>query len=474
MTRGNLSTAGRITLGDRAHRGHDTDLEGISLSRATRLSTALVPALVLVAPLGIAAAAGTPAAAAATCDGKVPTIVAVAGVATTGTAGDDVILGTDAGDVIDGGAGNDTICGLDGRDTLVGGPGDDRLLGGLDGEYFPEDSYQGDLLVPGPGDDFVDLGDDPQSEDGSWDGPGEYDRVSYRDAAGPVSVDLSTGRATGEGTDTIVVPQWSGGIIGSAFDDVLVGSDVRDTLQGGGGDDRIFGRGGSDVIEPDRVGPVTMQQYDWSEAPGDDVVRAGAGKDMVFSTLGRDRVFGEGGKDYLVGEGQGTHLGGGNAADDIVAELGVSVHGGGGADEIDAVVGRRKGHEVDGGPGRDVVRLKARKAQFDPGTRWVVDVPREKVTADGRKRLVWQGVESLAFSGPRGHLVYRGGAGRDGLSANGSMRITAFGRGGRDELVGGRKADLLDGGPGRDALVGGAGRDRCIDGEQLRQCEVRR
>ena len=116
-----------------------------------------------MAPLGAIAGAGAPASAAAVCDGRAPTIVAVAGTPTTGTPGNDVILGTDAGDVIDGVAGDDVICGLDGRDTLIGGPGDDRLLGGLDGEYFPEDSYEGDLLVPGPGDDFVDLGDDPQS-----------------------------------------------------------------------------------------------------------------------------------------------------------------------------------------------------------------------------------------------------------------------------------------------------------------------
>ena len=442
--------------------------------RASRLSRALVPVLALVAPLGVAAGAGTPAAAATTCDGKVPTIVAVAGVATTGTAGDDVILGTDGNDVVDGAAGNDTVCGLDGRDTLIGGAGDDRLFGGLDGEYFPEDSYEGDLLVPGPGDDFVDLGDDPQFAGGSFDGPGEYDRVSYRDAAGPVGVDFSTGRATGEGTDTIVVPRYSGGIVGSAFDDVLVGSDVRDTIQGGGGDDRIFGRGGDDVLEPDRVGPLTMQQYDRTVAPGADVVRSGGGDDFVLSALGHDRILGEEGKDVLFGEGRGSDLGGGSGDDYVDAALGVSVHGGGGRDEIDAVVGRGKGHEVDGGPGRDVVRLTARKAQFDPGTRWVVDVPRDKITADGRRRLTYQRVESLAFSGPRGHLTYRGGGGRDGLSANQSMRITAFGRGGRDQLVGGRKADVLDGGPGRDALVGGAGRDRCIDGEQVRQCEVRR
>ncbi|PKH40464.1 Ca2+-binding protein, RTX toxin-related [Nocardioides alpinus] len=440
-----------------------------------RRTHALVPLIALVAPLGIVMGAAGSAAAETTCDGKDPTVVAVAGTPTTGTAGDDVILGTALGDVIDGGAGNDTICGLDGRDTLIGGPGNDRLFGGLDGEYFSDDSYEGDLLVPGPGDDHVDLGDDPQSAGGSADGgPGDYDRVSYRDAAGPVAVDFSTGRATGEGTDTIAVPPYSGGIVGTAFDDVLVGSDARDTIQGGGGDDRIFGRGGDDTLEPDRVGPRTMQQHDPTLAPGDDVVRAGGGADYVFSRLGRDRVLGEEGQDVLFGEGRGSDLGGGDGKDYFEAGDRVSVHGGGGRDEINAVVGRRKGHEVDAGPGRDVVRLTAPKATFDPGTRWVVDVPREKITADGRKRLVYQGAEDLSFSAPRGRLTFHGGAGQDSLYAGANLRIKAFGRQGRDNLVGGRFADLLDGGPGRDILRGDAGRDRCLNGETVRQCEVRR
>ncbi|MCW2735373.1 hypothetical protein [Nocardioides sp.] len=86
----------------------------------------LVPLIALVAPLAVVLGGAGSAAAETTCDGLVPTLVAVTGTPTTGTPGDDVILGTAEGDVIDGGAGNDTICGLDGRDTLVGGPGDDR------------------------------------------------------------------------------------------------------------------------------------------------------------------------------------------------------------------------------------------------------------------------------------------------------------------------------------------------------------
>src|SRR5690349_12688870 len=241
--------------------------------------------LIVLAPLGVVGLAAGPATAETTCDGKVPTIVVVPGVATTGTPGDDVILGTYAQDRIDGGAGNDAICGLGNADTLVGGPGDDRLFGGLDDYYVPDDGYAGDILVPGPGDDFVDLGDDPASASvDEIDRPARYDRVVYEDAPGPVSVDLSAGTATGEGTDRIVVPAFSGGIVGSAYDDVLTGSEGPDRIAGGAGDDRILGLGGDDELEP---------------GTGDDVVRGGDGDDYIISPdKGRDRFYGDGGKDF--------------------------------------------------------------------------------------------------------------------------------------------------------------------------------
>jgi Ca2+-binding RTX toxin-like protein len=436
---------------------------------------AIVPLMALVAPVGAIAVSSAPATAVTTCDGRVPTIVAVAGTPTTGTPGNDVILGTELGDVIDGGAGDDVVCGLDGRDTLIGGPGDDRLLGGLDGEYFPEDSYEGDLLVPGPGDDFVDLGDDPQSGLGSYDGPGEYDRVSYRDAAGPVSVNLSAGTATGEGVDTIVVPLHSGGIIGSAFNDALVGSEVADTIQAGGGDDFVDGRAGDDVLEPDRVGPQSLQAYDRTLAPGDDTVRGGDGSENVFSQLGRDRIYGDDGRDYVEADGRGSKVGGGTGRDFLRGGLAVSIHGGGGNDEIDAVLGRRTRTELDAGGGRgDIVRLVAPESQFAGGTHFAIDVPRESVRVGGRERMVYQRVEDLRFDGPRGRLTYRGSARPDELSVDRALQVTAYGRGGGDVLVGGKRNDFLHGGAGSDTLLGEGGRDRCVAGERVRQCEVRR
>lgn len=417
--------------------------------------------LIALAPFGVIGLSAAPAAAETTCDGQVPTIVAVAGVPTTGTPGDDVILGTSGRDVIDGGAGNDTICGLAGADTLTGGAGNDRLFGGLDDEYVPDDGYAGDVLVPGPGDDYVDLGDDPVSATVDYvDRLADYDRVSYADASGPVVVDLSAGTATGEGTDTIVVPAHSGGIIGSAFDDELTGTDLADRIQGGRGNDHIEALGGDDDIEPGR---------------GNDVVRGGDGDEIIVSPhKGRDRFYGEGGEDYIEARGRGASIGGGAGEDYLIGRAGASVHGGGGNDEIDADLVRRPRTEVDGGSGRDIVRLRAPKSDFARGSRYVIDVPRKKVTVDGTKRARYERVEDVRFSAPRGSLTFLGGGKPDLLSVSNGTRVTAYGRRGADVLVGGSRNDLLVGGPGRDSLVGAGGRDRCLGGEELRQCEVRR
>ena len=425
-----------------------------------RRIAATVSTIVLV-PLGAVGLTSGPALAETTCDGKVPTIVAVAGVETAGTSGDDVILGTFARDDIDGGAGNDTICGLGNADALTGGPGDDRLFGGLDDYYAPDDGYSGDTLVPGPGNDHVDLGDDPASATvDEVDRLADYDTVSYADASGPVTVDLSAGTATGEGTDTIVVPAYSGGIRGSAYDDVLTGTAQPDRIFGEAGDDRIVAGDGDDDLEP---------------GEGADVVSAGDGDDFVISEeQGRDRLSGDGGEDYVEAYGQGSAIGGGDGDDYLVAQLGVSVHGGAGNDEIDAVVGRRTRTEVDGGEGtKDVVRLRAPKSEFPRRAAFVVDVPRRRLSVDGTRRVVYEGVEDLRLSA-QGALTYVGGSGRDTLVASSNLRVVARGRGGRDLLVGGRLDDLLDGGAGRDRLICGSGRDRCLAGEVVQQCERRR
>ena len=73
--------------------------------------------------------------------GKPATIVGSGSI--TGTAGDDVIVGSADTDTIDGKDGNDLICGLAGDDVLVGGLGNDQVDGGDDNDRLVSDLSAG-------------------------------------------------------------------------------------------------------------------------------------------------------------------------------------------------------------------------------------------------------------------------------------------------------------------------------------------
>ncbi|PRY14453.1 ExeM/NucH family extracellular endonuclease [Kineococcus rhizosphaerae] len=92
------------------------------------------------------------------CQGLVPTIRGTAGDdVLTGTNGRDVVAGLGGNDVISGGNGDDVICGGAGDDVVSGGNGDDVLVGG-----FGQDRLRGDngddVLIGGPGTDVLDQG----------------------------------------------------------------------------------------------------------------------------------------------------------------------------------------------------------------------------------------------------------------------------------------------------------------------------
>ena len=145
-------------------------------------------------------------AAVAACDGRAATIVGTdRDDELTGTPGDDVIAGLDGQDTIDGGGGNDVVCGDAGADVVIGGAGSDRLFGGDNGlvprfEAAPEP--RGDTLVPGPGDDLVDLGTNTVVARRLQ--PRRHPRPDRRGRGR--HVDLVAGTAVGEGTDVVVVP----------------------------------------------------------------------------------------------------------------------------------------------------------------------------------------------------------------------------------------------------------------------------
>jgi Ca2+-binding RTX toxin-like protein len=408
-----------------------------------------------VLTLGTTAFSAPAHSAAATCAGVPATIVGTTGDdELAGTAGDDVIVALDGNDTIDAGAGNDLVCADAGADWLTGGAGDDRLYGGTNGlvpEFENEPGPAGDTLVPGPGNDLVDVGVNTVLR---GDGYNSADTIDYSASATGVTVDLVSGVATGEGSDTVVVeqPQPELGpvveLLGSTHADHLLGTEGPDELIGNGGGDRVEGRGGDDLV---------MNAWDeYAPTPGedaDDHFDGGPGEDYLDSTGGTDVLLGGDGADHVRKEGGPATLDGGTGRDVLEVYLSAGHH------------------SLSGGSGRDTVSL----AVLNTGgrTRGVMDHARERFVVrlahrpPVRARVL--DVERVQMPHNRGRWTYLGTPGDDRVG--GGAAYTAKGRGGDDVLIGSYTDDVLLGGPGRDRVVGGRGDDRCR-GEDLVGCEV--
>ena len=131
----------------------------------------------------------------------------------TGNTLNNVLTGNMGRNVLDGGTGNDKLDGGLGADSLVGGAGDDALIGGMGN----------DTMRGGAG---VDLAD-------------------FAAAGVDLSVDLSTGRARGEGADWLFEVE---NINAGEGDDNLGGSAPANALNGGAGDDSLCGWAGNDTL----------------------------------------------------------------------------------------------------------------------------------------------------------------------------------------------------------------------------------
>ena len=418
--------------------------------RVRRLAAATCLAATVLAP-----GPATGHVAAATCDGRAATIAGTdRDDELSGTPGDDVIAGLGGQDTIDGGGGNDVLCGDAGADVVTGGPGSDRLFGGDNGlvpRFEDAPSPVGDTLVPGPGDDLVDLGANTVVA-------GDYnpaDTLDLTDAAAGVTLDLVAGTAVGEGTDVVIVPAPVSPegpaveVLGSVHADRILGTEGNDHLVGQGGGDWIEGRGGDDLV---------MNAWDEYSPPrgenADDHFDGGAGEDFVDSTGGTDTLLG--------GEG----------ADHVRKERGpATIDAGPGRDTVEVYLSGGS-HSITGGDGRDEVLL----AVLDSfgKTRGVFDhrdgLFRVRHANGRRTRAVIASVERVQMPHNRGHWTYLGTPGDDRVT--GGAAYTARGRGGDDALIGSFADDVLLGGRGRDRVVGGRGEDRCR-AEEATGCEKR-
>ena len=316
--------------------------------RAFRVACVGIVTATIVGVMPTAAVAATP-----TCFGERATKVGTNGKDTIrGTTGADVIFAGGGADRVLGRGGNDLICGSGGTDYLNGGGGDDRIstaggaddaIGGPGNDELKGGDVHGQYLIGGPGDDALDGGADP------------YDLADFELAPGPVTVDLVTGTATGDGTDTLVGIE---NATGSNYPDTLIGNELDNVFYGWDGNDVITTAGGNDIA----VG-----------AAGDDEMDGGDGTDqLLFYTadvgvhvdLQQGTATGDG-NDSLTGfeDVDGSYYG-----DEITGDAGSnSLSGGDGNDQLfggagdDYLYGDEGASDsADGGPGSDVCEAETR------------------------------------------------------------------------------------------------------------------
>src|SRR6266545_965702 len=338
--------------------------------------------------------------------------------------------------------GADGIVGLEGNDTIRGGGGNDSICGGA----------WGDVLRGGPGNDYLDGGDG-------------NDTVGFERSPAGVTASLATGKASGEGSDTLVADE---NLSGSSFADALTGDTGANILEGRSGSDTFVGGGGSDTVSFRQLPAAVDANLGTGTASGQGSDTLSGFANLIGSG-GNDILRGDGGDNTLMGWGGDDLLAGGSGRDSadfsrlhsaVDASLATGTATGQGADTLSGVEnlegsaladtlsgddgnnvleGRAGNDALEGGPGSDTASFRRLPA--------AVDANLSTGTAAGQGSDTLSGIENLLGSGRSDHLS--GNAGDNFLS----------GGQGNDQLLGSGGADTLRGGPGNDALNGGDGVD---------------
>ena len=330
----------------------------------------------------------------------------------TGDGGANRLFGFAGRDVIDGGGGNDTILGGDGNDTVRGGAGDDELWGEA-------------------GDDVID-------------GGAGNDTASFRNAGpGGVRADLLRGRATGEGSDTLIGIE---NVNGSDFADLIIGDGAANRLFGFAGDDTLIGGTGDDVLS----GGAGNDRYEFRAGDGNDVVSdLGGGIDRV--------VF----HDYIASEATIRRQNPANEA--IAIDFGLTRDGVVLANTLNAAhLGAVE--QIQWADGTVWTHAQLIAALGQTGT-----VRSPAATAGDDVRNGTPDADTLAGLG--GNDVIRGLGGDDSLDG-GAGNDTLKGGDGNDTLTGGDGNDILEGGAGEDVIEGGGGTDTAVWGVALAEARI--
>lgn len=193
----------------------------------------------------------------------------------SGSAFNDFVSGDGQANHLAGGAGDDNLSGAGGNDVLVGGSGNDRLDGGTG-----------------------------------------IDTADYGGTTSGVTVNLFSGVATGEGSDTLIGIE---NLIGGSGDDFVTASLAANKLEGGSGIDTLsFESSGFGVTVNLATGTGTGGHAQGDLISGFENLRGSALVDRLTGDSGANHLQGFAGNDFLTGGGGGDRLDGGAGADTFI------------------------------------------------------------------------------------------------------------------------------------------------------------
>ena len=393
-----------------------------------------------------------------------------------GSAHVDNLTGDNAVNRLEGGAGNDKLNGGEGDDTLDGGPGGDALDGG----------------------------------------DGDMDKVTYENATGAVTIDLSgsTGRGTagdarGDTYKNIEL------YVGSAHDDTFIAGPEADNADGGAGTDTIsYERskkpvlldlptagatnstpqvGGAHANVTDTNGNLRKENYaegdilnNFDNIIGSNIststARVTDGTDMIH-----DKLTGNGEANVIDGRGGNDKISGGGGDDTLIGGSGDDILTGDGDADTFVISGKdtitdftQTEDKLDfGGGSRSVLNLNY-KVNAEDNNKLVINSGSHQVTFDTITGITGingldatnfifnpDGYVKLTDNSPtgtdtRGNTTIHGGEGDNRLTGGGNDDIIN-GNGGDDTIDGGNGDDDIDGGSGDDIIEGDAGADE-LDG----------
>jgi Ca2+-binding RTX toxin-like protein len=417
-------------------------------ARAALLAAATVTGL-LVAPTSAAGASET-------CQGLPATIVADRRGVTTGTLGDDVIVGHGYVN-IDARGGNDVIC-LD-AGSVVAGDGNDSVLATGTRGTNPEDNHVDaslgagdDRYVGGPAEDWVNEFDVGGGSDIISTGGGSDAVNTPKDAPSPYHLVVDLGRG-GDALNLTDLPPGSS-----------VQAQAGDTKRS---DALIFEGDSADYFFDLGTGEVAMSGVQTA-------LLAGFEEHYLHSERGGVlRVLGTPGPDRLTVSGGTLDLQLGDGPDFVTKE--------------DVGPGNAPSGAIDLGGGEDELWAQATKlvaADLVRGRLVLKNsgVQKERLSLLGLERFMAGAERVVMRGGPAAerlnvqgcHVQLRGGAGPDRLTANSLCLISRAdvrGGAGRDLLLGGGGDDRLMGGPGNDVARGRTGTDTCR-AEREFSCEL--